>query len=201
MSDEPSIHPAAGHKGRKRRRRPPPRVSRADFERAALRHLERYPSSVAGLRAVLERRAQRSFAHHGEGLNEAEAIIPDVVERMQAYGFLDDRRYGEALIRRLRARGNSLRRIAIRLHERGVASDVREALLADAGEAVAELEAARTYARRRRFGVHRRPDRYATADAGEDGDAEEDRRRRELASLARAGFAFETARRALEEEA
>ena len=200
MSDEPSIHPEAGRKTR-RGRRPPPRVSRADFERAALRHLERYPASVAGLRAVLERRAQRSFAHHGEGLSEAEALIPDVIERMQGFGFLDDRRYGEALIRRLRARGNSLRRIAIRLHERGVASDVREALLADAGEAVAELEAARTYARRRRFGVHRRPDRYATADAGEDRDAEQDRRRRELASLARAGFAFETARRALEEEA
>ena len=133
-------------------------------------------------------------------MNEAEAIIPEVVERMQAYGFLDDRRYGEALIRRLRARGNSLRRIAIRLYERGVESDVRAALLADAGEPEAELEAARIYARRRRFGVQRRPDGRATAEAGEDSDTELDRRRRELASLARAGFAFETARRALEEE-
>lgn len=199
MSNQPSIHPGTGRKPR-RRRRPPPRVSRADFERAALRHLERYPASVAGLRAVLERRAQRSFAHHGEGLSEAEAIIPDVVERMQAFGFLDDRRYGEALIRRLRARGNSLRRIAIRLHERGVASDVRAALLADAGDPAAELEAARTYARRRRFGAQRRPDRCGGAEGGDESDAERDRRRRELASLARAGFAYETARRALEEE-
>ena len=68
----------AGGGRRRKGRRPPPKLSRADFERAALRHLERYPSSAAGLRAVLGRRAERSRAHHGEPPEAAQTIIEEV---------------------------------------------------------------------------------------------------------------------------
>ncbi len=188
---------------RRKGRRPPPKLSRTDFERAALRHLERYPSSAAGLRAVLGRRAERSRAHHGGPPEEVQAIIEGVVSRMADLGFVDDRRYGRALARRLRARGNSLRRIAARLREKGISGPLREELLDEAGEPGAELEAARTYARRRGLGAYRRGrgDRVQTEDDAS-GAAEAIclRARRELAALARAGFAFEVARQALDVE-
>jgi regulatory protein len=204
MSNGPSIFPGSEgshHRGR----RPPPRISRADFERAALRHLERYPSSAAGLRTVLKRRTERSHAHHGEGLQEAEGIIDEVIARMVALGFLDDQRYGRALARRLRARGSSLRRIAVRLHAKGIASEVRASLLAEVGGPEAELVAARTYARRRGLGTHRRDDgrgpfRPADAGAAAPADGVGPRRQRELAALGRAGFDFEIAQRALDDE-
>ena len=193
----------AGGGRRRKGRRPPPKLSRADFERAALRHLERYPSSAAGLRAVLGRRAERSRAHHGEPPEAAQTIIEEVVGRMTELGFVDDRRYGRALARRLRARGNSLRRIAARLREKGISGPLREELLGEAGEPGAELDAARTYARRRGLGAYRRSrGDPAPSEDDESGAAEAIRlrARRELAALARAGFAFEVARQALEAE-
>ena len=201
---------------RRRTPRPPPPISANDFERAALRHLDRYPCSTAGLRAVLERRAQRSHAHHGGDPAETEALIEATLSRMHEQGLLDDRRYGQALARRLRTRGGSLRRIAVRLHEKGIASQLRAEVLKEAGGDEAELEAARTYARRRGLGVHRRgphPGFLAPMEPLQKGQSQEResqenaeahrrqrQRQRDLAALARAGFAFAQAIQALDSD-
>ena len=213
MSD--SATPFSRNRNQRRRTpRPPPPISANDFERAALRHLDRYPCSAAGLRAVLERRAQRSHAHHGGDPAEAEALIEATLSRMHEQGLLDDRRYGQALARRLRTRGGSLRRIAARLHEKGIASPLRAEVLKEAGGDEAELEAARTYARRRGLGVHRRgphpgflasmePVQKGQSQEGESQENVEARRRqrqRDLAALARAGFAFAQAIQALDSD-
>jgi regulatory protein len=202
MSEETTTQPLAeGRRGR----RPPPRISEGDFERAALRHLDRYSSSLAGLRAVLTRRAERSHAYHGGDREESRAIVDTTLLRMKDLGFLDDRRHAQALIRRLRRRGCSRRRIASRLRAKGIDDGLSEELLDDAGDRGAEFEAARIYARRRRLGVHRR-DREEEASGqaapGKDAGREADplRRRRELGALARAGFDFDVASRALEAE-
>ncbi len=208
MSD--STTPFSRNRNQRRRTpRPPPQISTNDFERAALRHLDRYPCSTAGLRAVLERRAQRSHAHHGGDPAEAEALIEATLSRMHERGLLDDRRYGQALARRLRTRGGSLRRIAVRLHEKGIASHLRAEVLEEAGGDEAELKAARTYARRRGLGVHRRgpdPGLLAPMELAQDDEsqahAESQRRQRQrdLAALARAGFAFAQAIQALDSD-
>jgi regulatory protein len=204
MNDDSNEAPGRGSGRRRRTRKAPPRVSAGDFQRAALRHLERYPSSTAGLKAVLQRRAQRSHDYHeDENLQaETEALIEAAVLKMTELGFLDDRRYGQALARRLRSRGGSLRKIAAQLHQKGIPSELRDELLAEAGGSEAELEAALTYARRRRLGVHRRNDPLKEADgeATEDAevaDARRLRRKRELGALARAGFGFDIAARVL----
>jgi len=218
MSD--SATPFSGNRNQRRRTpRPPPPISTNDFERAALRHLDRYPCSSAGLRAVLERRAQRSHAHHGGDPAEAEALIDATLSRMHEQGLLDDRRYGKALARRLRTRGGSLRRIAVRLHEKGIASPLRAEVLKEAGGDEAELAAARTYARRRGLGVHRRgphpgflapmepfqkgPIQKGESQEGEsqeNAEAQRHQRQRDLAALARAGFAFAQAIQALDSD-
>lgn len=197
--------PSPGGK-RRRNRRPPPRISPADFERAALRHLQRFPCSAEGLRAVLQRRAKRSHSHHGGDLAETESIIETTVVRMVALGYIDDRRYGRALVRRLRARGGSLRRVAARLYEKGIASALRDELLEETRAPQAELEAALTYTRRRRLGVHRAmtggrgsPESEESVKTEIDRKAETTQRQRDLAALARAGFGFDIASRALDE--
>ncbi len=190
-------------RGARRRRgsgkRPPPPISEEDFLRAAERHLERYPTSVAGLRRVLERRAHRSRLHHdrlhhdrlhhSEATEDTEAIIQATLDRMLSLNLLDDERYGRALTRRLRARGGSLSRIEARLHEKGIPPPLRDELLNEVSGPEAELAAADRYSRKRRLGHHR-----------PDPERRREMRQRDLAALARAGFPFEIATRALEGE-
>ncbi len=209
MDEEPSEAQGPG-KRRPKRRKAPPRISADDFERAALRHLERYPSSSAGLRRVLERRAERSRTHHGEEEDrEATAAgIEAALARMAELGFLDDRRYGQALARRVRGRGGSLRKVAAALHEKGISGALRAQLLEEVGDAEAEFEAAHTYARRRRLGIHGRGNSLEAPEADGPGDFEHEsserterrrlKRKKELGALARAGFSFEIAARALD---
>jgi regulatory protein len=204
MNSRATPFPSPGGK-RRRSRRPPPRVSQADFERAALRHLQRFSCSAEGLRTVLKRRAERSQTHHGGDLADAESIIEATVSRMEALGYIDDRRYGRGLVRRLRARGGSLRRVAARLYEKGIASALRDELLEETRAPQAELEAALTYARRRRLGVHRTmvggrgsPESEESVSTEIDREAEATQRQRDLAALARAGFGFDIASRALD---
>jgi regulatory protein len=149
-------------------------------------YLDRYASSVENLRRVLRRKVERSRAHHGDDGSQDEALIQTVVERMVELGALDDRRFGAALVARLRGRGASTPQLRARLRAKGIDGALCDELLG-AGDANTELVAARTYARRRRLGWHR-PDAVLRAE----------RRQRDLAAMARAGFSFGVASRALE---
>jgi len=168
---------------RKRRERRRKRVTPALVEFWATRHLERYASSSQNLRQVLARKIERVEFRQQERFPEASAWIETAVERMHERGYLDDRRYAEALCQRLRARGSSRRRLAHELHKKGVPQDIASQVLADDAPN-AELEAAIRYARRRRIGPYRR-----------DPQTQGTHRERDLAALGRAGFGYETARR------
>lgn len=169
-------------RGGRRQKKPPPPISEADFERAAARHLGRYAASVAGLRAVLSRRARRSTAHHGGSPQDATSIIDLVVARCIELGLLDDTAYGRSLVRRLRRRGQSRLQVHSQLVKKGVGKDVCESLLAEISDRESELVAAQIYARRRRLGPHRA-----------DPELIRENRQRDLAALGRAGFAPEIA--------
>ena len=169
-------------RGKRRQKKAPPPISEADFERAAARHLGRYAASVAGLKAVLGRRARRSTAHHGGSPQDAAPIIDLVVERCLELGMLDDAAYGRALVRRLRRRGQSRLQVHSQLVKKGIEKNVCESLLAEISDRESELAAAQIYARRRRIGPHR-------ADA----EMMQENRQRDLAAFSRAGFAPEIA--------
>lgn len=187
MDSEPNV---AARRSADRRRAPKP-LTRSRIDHIALHHLERFPTSRAGLRRVLERRAERSRTALGAGdAEEQSAWIEAAINRLGELGLLDDRAFATALVRRLRARGSSRRLIEARLADKGVADDIRREVL-DQGEhgEAAELAAAATYVRRRRLGPHRPDPELRTA-----------RRDRDLAALARAGFSFATAQRALDQD-
>ncbi len=169
-----------------RRRRAPRRISARSLENAALFHLERHAASTESLRSVLRRKAARSRRHHEEDGSGDEALIQAVLDKLIRLGVLDDRAFGEAQVRRLRGRGCSERAVTARLREKGLPEALCRELL-EASE-LSELEVARTYVRRRRLGPWR-PDPEQRAE----------RRTRDLAALARAGFGYEVARRVIDE--
>lgn len=172
------------------RRRPRPPTP-ASLNNAALHYLERFASSSENLRRVLMRRVERA-ARAGAGELEAGApMVDELVARLLASGLLDDRVYAEGRARSLHRRGNSRRAIRAKLRRKGVGDDHIEAALAglvpevgdeDGDEDGVDLAAARALARRRRLGPW--------------GDGT--RRQRDLAALARAGFAFDVARRVVD---
>jgi len=189
MSQPPFEGPSSHTRSSKRggARRAPPPLDRTRLERSALAYLERYASSSANLRRVLLRKAQRSCEHHGGDPGEAETLVDDVVRALGQRGLVDDRAFARGLWRRLRRRGSSALKIRASLIERGVRAEVADEVLGAEAREEGDLMAACRYARRRRIGPYR----------GGDGERSE-RRERDLAALARAGFSLEVALRVLD---
>jgi regulatory protein len=165
-------------------------VSREQLERAALAYLDRFDSSASNLRRVLLGVVQRAERQGEVDVEAARAAIDELIARYRASGLIDDRRYAENIADGLRRRGTSARAIRHKLAARGLPAEIVEDALgaADRDDRDAELCAARALVRRRRLGPHRPDDERAARHA------------RDLGALARAGFSFEVARRALETE-
>jgi regulatory protein len=179
-----------GLAGKAAKRRVPRKATAKSLENAALWYLTRYATSGANLERVLARRVDRSARHHGTDREEGMAIIDRLIARYRQSGLLDDRAYAIAKAGTLNRRGKPVKAIAFALRAKGVTGeDIDEALLALKGEgADPDMGAAARYARRRRLGPFRAaPER-------------EERRQRDLAALARAGFGYDVARRVIEAE-
>ena len=152
-------------------------ASPAELEKLALGYLNRFDCTSHKLAAYLRKRSEKDM----------DPAIAALVARYQASGLVSDERFAASAVRRLTERGTSARAIAFRLGLKGVPPNVvSDALEARSREAVEpDLQAAKNLVRRRRLGPFRPEAERA------------DNRRRDLAALARAGFDFETAKRAL----
>ena len=175
--------------GRERPVRPPRPVTAEYLERAALHYLERYGASAEMLRRVLTRRVETRCRLRGEDPAPVRALVEPVVARAVSAGLVNDAAFARARTQTLRRRGGSARRIGAAMAAKGIARETIAASLRpeDDGEAAAaaELAAAQALVRRRRLGPHRRDDPAP-------------HRERDLAVLARAGFAYAVARAALD---
>jgi regulatory protein len=174
------------------RRAAPRPVTPESLARAAADYVSRYAASTARLRQVLQRRVLRA-EHAGAPVTpDAARVIEALVQRYVTAGVLDDDAWAQRRAESLRRRGESGRRIAQRLAAAGISSDAGRAALAAAAEEAgaedgqaAELMAAIRFAQRRRIGPFRKADRTAN-------------RQRDLATMARAGFSFDLARRVVD---
>jgi len=169
------------------RRRHTPDLSERALENAALHYLQRFAASSEQLRRVLMRRLKRAALAGAEDADEARPRIEALIARYLEAGLLDDRRFAEAQAAGLQRRGASRHRIRQRLAAKGVAAEHADAALAELGVRpdTSELAAAAALVRRRRLGPYRAAGSRA------------EHRRKDLATLARAGFSLSTARRAL----
>jgi len=163
---------------RTRKRRGPKKATPDYLERAALAYLERHASSTANLRRVLMGKVARSAQHHGTDPDDGAEAVEAILTRLQNGGLLDDTAYAEGRAVTLHRMGHSLPAIRMRLRRKGVDDDTIDhalARLTDEADAP-DLAAALRYARKRRIGPYRRVDR-------------ETNRERDMAALARKGFA------------
>lgn len=185
-------------RGRREERGAPPAPTDATLREAALAALGRRALTRAGLASALERKiatwarkASRDGHHEpddvAQAVEKAKAAIAPIVSRMVEIGAIDDVKFAEARTASLTRQGRSRRAIAAHLAAKGVEeTTVREATASDAST---ELVAALTLAKKRRLGPFARDEDRNMRDP--------DVRRKALGVLARAGFDFGTAERAL----
>ncbi len=166
-------------------------ITASYLQNAAAFYLERYASSAEGLRRVLRRRVRKAEMLDAPVMDNVEQAIEAVVQKFAAAGFLDDKAFAQTKARSLHRRGTSTMMTRQRLQAAGVDGDTVDAAMTalddelgtDSGSR--ERTAAIALARRRRLGPFRTSDR-------------EFHRARDMAALARAGFAYELARRVVD---
>lgn len=180
---------AESRKARAREARRP--LTAASLENAAVYYLSRFSSSSGNLKRVLMRKVIRAARDGEEGQAEAGArMVNALIDRYLEKGLLNDRAYAAQAASSLARRGASRFAIAGKLAQKGVDNDlVAETIAAldDEGGA-SEFAAACALVRRRRLGPYRLPGKRAEF------------REKDLASLARAGFGLDLARRVLRAE-
>lgn len=177
-------------------RKPPKKISPKYLENSALAYLQRYASSSENLRRVLMRRVKKSCAFHGSDIAEAGGWVEALVERYKASGLINDTEYARGRVASLRRQGRSRQAIGISLKSKGLPAEIAQEALtyvdAEKGAENPELEAARTFARKKRLGPFRKNE------TSRDEEYLRKQRQRDLASMARAGFAYDLALKVLE---
>ena len=159
------------------------------LQNAATFYLERYPSTAEGLRRVLNRRVAKARMLDAPVMENVKQAIESIVAKFVDAGVIDDKAFAQTKARSLHRRGTSSRVTRQKLKMAGVDGDELEQAMAgldielDVTPAQREQRAAAALARRRRLGPWR---------PAED---RKDHRLRDLATMARAGFAYDLARK------
>ncbi len=162
-----------------------PSLSATALDNAALHYLGRFASSSENLRRILMRKVERRATGEEERA-EGARLVEELIARYRQTGLLDDRAYAAQAAASLARCGASRFSIGGKLAQKGIAAElVKETLAALDEGGSSEIVAACALVRRRRLGPYR-----AAGGAAE-------WRRKDLATLARAGFGLDIARRVL----
>lgn len=169
------------------RSKTPRKITESSLRNIALYYLQRYTSSRENLKRVLMRRVHRATQFHETDVEEAQAWVDALVERLANSGAVDDQLYAEGRMRALFRRGVSPRNIAGRLREKGISEDLIESTLNALKQETTDpnLLAAIKLVKRRRLGPYQLNERR------------EERRNKDLSALARAGFDYQTANKVI----
>ena len=161
---------------------------------AALHYLSRYAASEQSLRRTLANKLRRAamahpvFAADDAARTRLNEVIEGIIERHRKSGVLNDAAFAEMKVHSLRRAGRSRRAIQQTLSMKGVKADTIAKVFEERdeeGAGAAEMKAAQALAKRRRLGAFRT------------GETSLEQKRKDLATLARAGFSLDIARRAL----
>ena len=156
---------------------PSPKPSRElmGYVRSGLAYLDRYGGPRMRVERALSRRARRK----GLEADAAAEIVTAAMVKLDALDVIDDRAFAMSKARGLRGRGTSARAAQAKLMATGIPAHLAaEALAAqDADSEDPERAAAERFVQRRRFGPWRL-----------DAQVRADRRDKDIAAMARAGF-------------
>jgi regulatory protein len=173
-------------------KRPARPITAKYLQNAATFYLERYPSTAEGLRRVLNRRVRRAEMTEAPIMENVQQAIAEIVAKFVDAGVIDDKAFAQTKARSMHRRGTSSRLTRQKLRHAGVDGDtldkaleaLDEELHTDPGKR--EWQAAVALARRRRLGPFR------------PAKERKDKRIRDLAAMARSGFAFDVAKKVID---
>ena len=156
---------------------------------SGLYYLQRFSTSTENFRRVMTQKISRSCrAYEDQDINECLQMLDELIIKFQRSGLLDDRNYTGSAVRSLRNKGESSRSILRKMQTKGIPADMAAEALQqhDADHALnGDLAAAARYIQRRRLGAFSSKNK-------------EDRKNKELSSLARAGYGYEIAQKVLQ---
>lgn len=172
-------------------RKKPRRLEPKHLKDIALDYLAKFAASSARLKTVLKRRIDLSARAHDDDPAPLLAEMERLLAELAAKGILNDGAFAEMKTRSLARRGGSRRKIEASLAAAGVSRADSATAIAKLREEdpEAEVAAALAFAKRRRLGAFRSRS-----------DDLPERRRKDLGAMARAGFAMEVAKKALQAE-
>lgn len=176
--------------------KPPKKITEKYLYNSGLAYLQRFPASTHHFKTVMMRKITRSCAYHKEQKIEDCAILLDkTAAEFQRLGLLDDDAYLRGMVNSLRRRGQSAMAIQAKLSPKGFSRDAvahalsrhdEENLQQDSNSRQnheGELVAALILIRKKRLGAFDKREKY-TAE-------------KSLAVLARNGFSYDIAQKAL----
>lgn len=162
----------------------PKPITQTRLNNIALFYISKYDCSAEMLRRVLKKRIYQTKIKGGivpEQANDwANQVVIDIVNK----GYVNDKRYAENLIYKLQSAGKSIRVIINKLKTAGISDDIISELMTNESES--DIEQAIRLVKKKKLGQFR--------------PAEQRREyfKKDLGVLARAGFSFETAMKALQ---
>ncbi len=168
-------------------KKPPKKITEKYLYNSGLAYLQRFPASTPHFKRIMGRKIDKSCNYHKEqSREECLGFLKATITQFVRMGLLNDDAYLSGMINSLRRRGLSTQAILSKLGQKGMEQarilEVLRAYDGDTGITNPDLAAAVLLTRRKRLGAFRKQD----AD-----------RNKELAALARAGFGFDIAQKAL----
>ena len=162
-----------------KKRREPKKITPQRLKNIALYYLKRFDSSKDNLRQVLQRRVN-DYAYYHPEWNKEEAYhwIENLLEDFERYGYLDDVRYAEIKVKNYAMSGKSARYITGKLKQKGISESVVTTLLEK--QEYDPFETALHFAQKKKIGPFR------------DSDKRADFKQKDLGTLLRAGFDYDT---------
>lgn len=185
--------------------RPPRKITARYLHNAGLHYLQRFAASSGHFKNVMMRKIDKSCAHHKDQDRAAcEKILDELIKKFKEIGLIDDFAYARGTVNSLRRKGLSSKAIHMKMRLKCVPSAaIKEALESYTEEnnlTEPELTAALRLCQRKRIGPFDRTHAAETDDNDEIFDPEvlNKKKQRQLSALARAGFAYDIAKQALE---
>ena len=163
----------------------PKSITQQSLRNAGLRYLEKYAASTQSLRDVLNRRTSKCQSPDDPDPYILEQWIEDIIQQFTNAGLLNDRLFAQARAESLFNKGSSIKMIRSKLTEKGIVGVVLDEVISDLVDEWKnpDLKAAIRFSQRKKIGPFRiRGDRAVFI-------------KRDLASLGRAGFSFEVAKK------
>jgi regulatory protein len=181
------------------KKRPPQKITPEGLHNAGLYYLQRFAASRAGFRRAMLRRVRKScMTHKDQDYEACAAMVEALIAKFEDLGLLNDPGFAEGQVSFMRRQGKSRRAIDASLRLKGIEEELALRTLEShdieehENAAQAEFHAALIFARKRKLGPFR-----ADTLPGRKKQAPEQIFDKSMATMARAGFSMDTARRIL----